>query len=484
MPGVPAAPTLEFTLSRLLARERRRRRGAALWRTCAATALAALLVAAWRIYDRVIGVDPLPILDGVALVAVTAIVGLAFVVRAATCRSEREMAREMDRRLGLADRASSALTIVRGASASRLAAFVVDDAEHALAVAAPRIDAAFPPGPARRSYATPRFLAKAALVAAALAVLAELLDVWGPIPILPGFKNRGGGETSALVPAAKDAPRRDVEKPKDAASPSNAPTPAKPKPDDVEKPAKPEGGVHVAIKPSKDEYDADEPIPVSIVATATGEIRGARVFDVRVSVDGDDCDTGLQMTLDPAHPEGARATLDLRQVPGLKIEAGEHAARARLATRSTRDEHESAPAKFRVRAPKDDQKKKNDAPNENPKPKPKPQPKDDAPLKPGDPTPKKNEPPAAGPPPPPPAALDKKVVVPLFGEGDEVKKKGLVLVLDPSGGIETPPKERPLGDALPDAKKRAEAAVDRAGIRDEDRELVRRYFDLLEKLSR
>src|SRR5262249_52800007 len=160
-----------------------------------------------------------------------------------------------------------------------------------------------------------------------------------------------------------------------APAPSKTPTPAKPKPDDAEKPATPEGGVHVAIQPSKDEYDADEPIPVSVVATATGEIRGVRAFDLRVAVDGDDCDTGVEMTLAPGRPEGARATLDLRQVPGLKIEAGEHVARARLATRASRDEHESAPAKFRVRAPKDDRKKKDDSPNENPKPKPKPQPK-------------------------------------------------------------------------------------------------------------
>jgi hypothetical protein len=483
-----SAPTLDDTLRRLLARERSRRRDAALSRTFAATAIAAVLVAAWRIFDRVMGREPIPVAWALTLVALTALVGVAFAARAATCRSESEMAREVDRRLGLQDRATAALTILRGAATSRLAAFVVVDAENALQVAAPRIDAAFPSKPAQRVTAVTRWTAKIALVLVALAVLAELLTVGGPIHWLPGL-SRDGGEPSVLVPPTKDAPHRDGKAPERPSEPDKPPKPDDPPKPETPKHPTPTGNVQVAIKPTKEEFEFDEPITAAVSATATGEIAGPRVFDLRVSVDGVEVDTGVEMRVDPSRPEGDHADLDLRKVPGLTIAAGEHVARARLATRTTHDEYESAPAKFRVKAKKsDDDDKKNDdkagAPKPKPKPKPKPEEQPPQPQpQPNDPSKKQDQPPTAGAPPPPPA-LDKKVVVPLFGEGEEVKKRGLVLVLDPGGGIETPPKERPLDEALPDARRRAESAVDRAGVRDEDRELVRRYFDLLEGLRK
>jgi hypothetical protein len=487
MPATPAAPTLEETLSRLLARERGRRRDAALSRTSAATALAAVLVAAWRIGDRVMGHEPIPVALGLGLVALMALVGVAFAVRAATSRSEREMAREVDRRLGLDDRASAALTIVRGGATSRLAAFVVGDAESALRTAAPRIDAAFPSRPAKRVTAFARGLAKVALVLAGLAVLAELLTVGGPLRWLPGI-SKDGGEPSADVPPTKDAPHRDGKEPEKPRDPDKPP----PKPDAAPTPQTPkhptpEGHVLVAIKPTKEEYEAEEPVNVAVSATATGEIAGTRTFDLRVSVDGVDVDAGVEMNVDPSRPEGDHEDVDLRKVPGLKIDAGEHVARARLTTRTTHEEYESAPAKFRVKPKPQDDKKKDDDDNKGgaPKPKPKPQPQQPKPeQKSEDPSKKEGRPPTEAPPPPPPAAMDKKVVVPLFGEGEEVKKRGLVLVLDPGGGLETPPKERPLDEALPDARRRAESAVDRAGVRPEDRELVRRYFELLEALRK
>jgi hypothetical protein len=482
MSAIPAAPTLVETLSRLLARERRRRRDAAFSRASAATALAAVLVAAWRIYDRVMGREPFPVAWSLALIALTALVGVAFAVRAATSRSELGMARELDGRLGLEDRATAALAIVRGGATSRLAAFVVGDAEKALAVAAPRIDAAFPSKPAKRVTAFTRGTARVALVLAALAVLAELLAVGGPLRFLPGISH-GGGETSSIVPPTKDAPRRDGRGDERRDDPAAAPDAEKPPPKEETKPPTPPGDVRVAMKLPKEEFDADEPVKATVSAAATGELSGARSFDVRVSVDGVEVDTGVELTVDPARPQGARAEIDLRRVPGLKIAGGEHVARARLTTRTTHEEHESAPVKFRVRSKKkdDDKKEKDpggDAPKKQPRPnEPKPDPKPSAPKE-------QPDQPSAGAPPPPPPALEKKVVVPLFDEGQEVKKRGIVLVLDPGGGVEAPPKERPLGDALPDAKRRAESAVDRAGVREEDRELVRRYFELLESLRK
>ena len=136
--------------------------------------------------------------------------------------------------------------------------------------------------------------------------------------------------------------------------------------------------------------------------------------------------------------------------------------------------------KFRIRPPKDD--KDENRPKKDPPPKrkavPQPEPRS------GDPDKKQDEPNQPGPPPPPPASLEKKVVVPLFGEGETVHKKGLVLVLDPGGGTDALPTRRPIDEALERAKRRAEEAVDRAGVRAEDRDLVRRYFELLEALRR
>ena len=58
-----------------------------------------------------------------------------------------------------------------------------------------------------------------------------------------------------------------------------------------------------------------------------------------------------------------------------------------------------------------------------------------------------------------------------------------MLVLDSGGGDRRPPVPRPLGEVLPDARRRAEDAVDRAGVRARDRDLVRRYFERLRALA-
>jgi hypothetical protein len=255
------------------------------------------------------------------------------------------------------------------------------------------------------------------------------------------------------------------------------------KPDEPEPKQQPEGDIRVAMRMAKDEYDDKEPVACAVAAAATGDISRPRTFDLRVAVDGVEVDTGVELTVDPARPEGDRTELDLLQVPGLKLAAGEHVARAKLTTRTSHEEHASEPVKFTIRPPKDDDKNDGNAPPK-PKPKPKPDPQQQ-PQQPPPPEPeKKKDEPAAQAPVPPPPATDKHVVTPLFGEGDTVKKHGLVLVLDPGGGTETPPVTRPLGDALPDAKRRAEEAVDRARVSAEDRELVRRYFDLLEELRK
>jgi hypothetical protein len=471
------APLLVATLERLLDRERRRARDAALRRTSAATALAVLVVALWRIADRVIGREPMPATRALLLVALVAAVGLAFALRGARGRSDGEMAREVDRRLGLEDRASAALAVVRGGADSRLAGFVVRDAEESLTAAGGRVDDVFPAKAAPRDTAPVRWLRRAAAAVALLAVFAELLTIGGPIRLLPGIS--GGGEESAVVPPDERAPpgthrRPGRDRPDAPEDPAKEPEEKEP---DRTKPPEPEGDVRVVLRMAKDEFDDKEPVEGEVLAASTGGPVAARTYDVRISVDGVEADTGAEVTVDAAQPQGGRAELDLRKVPGLKLAPGEHVARARLTTRTSHEEHASEPVKFVIRPPK-----KDDGSNGGGPPKPKPKPKPDPNSQSGQ--PEKKEEPAAQAPPLPPPETEKHVVTPLFGEGDLVKKKGLVLVLDPGGGTAGPPSQKPLADVLPDAKRRAEEAVDLARVPAEDRDLVRRYFELLEELRK
>lgn len=477
------SPVLDATLRRVAERARRRRRNAALLRAAWAGAAAAAIVAGWHVWDRLQDVRPLPLAAATGLVAATALVAaVARLVRGDTT-DEVRAAREIDRRLGLDDRTSAALAVARGGSASRLAEFVVRDAEETLRIAAPRVEAAFPQAPPAASW---RPLRSLAYVAAALIALAVFLDfVWIGVRggIWPG-RPAPGGEPSPEAAAVADSPQREGGTPGPGpVRPSEPPPPQGAHKDDTTAPAP--GDVRVAIRPSKQEFAADEPVTVTVSAAPTGELAGPRTYDVRVAVDGIDVDTGSELTVNPSVAPGSGAEIDLRKVPGLKLPAGEHEVRARLTTRTTHEDHASAPARFRIRPPKDETRKDEGGDGKKPKPKPpEPQPKEPPPPQPGD--PKRNEkqppPPQGALPPPPP--LDRHVVVPLFGEGDEVKKKGVVLVIDPSGGTATPQARRPLDDVLTDARRRAEDAVDSARVPAADRDLVRRYFELLEALRR
>lgn len=472
MEASPSAPLLLDTIERLLARERSRRRDTALRRALLATTLAIVIVALWRVGDRVYARQPMPAMYAAGLVAATFLAGVAVTLRRAFGGDESSMARELDRRLGLSDRATSALAVVRGGTNSRLAQYMVNDAETALGVAAARIDIHFPAAAARRRFLTVRRLAVIAAVAIVLALFAELLTVGGPLRWLPGTS------PDATKDPADDAPPDETRPGGGPGGHEKPDRPTPPKPDDPKeepKPATPEGDVRVTLKMAKDEYGPDEPVASAVSAAATGPRSGAKSFDVRIAVDDEEIDAGVGIDVDQA---GSSVGIDLAKIPGLHLGPGEHTARARLTTRTDREEHVSPPVKFKIRdkggQSGDDQNGQKPKPQE-----PQPQPQEQKP--PPKPEPKEGP---AGAPPPPPVALDRKVVMPLFGEGDLVKKKGPVLVLDPGGGSEAPPERKPVGDALPEAKKRAESAVDQARLSEADRALVRRYFELLEGLRR
>ena len=477
MEASPGAPLLLETIERLLARERQRRRNAALRRSLLATTLAIVIVALWRVADRVFAREPMPAAYAAFLVAAVFAWGAFVTLRRAVGGSRVSMARELDRRLGLADRASSALAVVGGGTATRLGSYVLRDAETAIEAAAPRIDAHFPAAAGGRRILTVRRQAVIAAVAVLLALLAELLTIGGPFRWLPGASpdatkdptedpgseqpQPGGGpnEDEKGPPRPADEPEQQEEKPKEAQA---------------------AGDVRVTLRMAKSEYGPDEPVAATVGAAATGALPGASGFDIRISVDDDENDAGVRIDVGPAPAAAASVDLDLAKIPGIRLPPGEHTARARLTTRTDREEHVSPPVKFRIRERNDGDGQGGQNPPPKPKPKPQPQPQAPQPdeQKPDE---KQGRPPA---PPPPPVALDRKVVVPLFGEGDLVKKKGPVLVLDPGGGTEAQPDRRPIGDARPDAKRRAEAAVDQARLSDADRELVRRYFEFLEALRK
>jgi hypothetical protein len=472
----PGAPLLLETIERLLARERQGRRNAALRRALLATTLAIVIVALWRVADRVSAREPMPVAYAAFLVAAVLVWGLVVTLRRAAGGDRVSMARELDRRLGLADRASSALAVVGGGTTTRLAPYVLRDAETAIEAAAPRIDAHFPAATRGRRILTVRRQAVIAALAVLVALLAELLTIGGPFRWLPGASPDATKDPTedpgSHEPQAGGGPDARKESP-----PRPAP---EPRPEDEPKPAQDAGDVRVTLRMAKQEYGPDEPVAATVGAAAAGPLQGAREFDVRVSVDDDEIDAGVRIDVDAARKGGASVDLDLSKIPGLRLPPGEHTARARLTTRTDREEHVSPPVKFRIREREDGGGQGGDEPPPKPKPKPEPQaPQQDEQQKPDE---KEGQP--SAPPPPPPVVLDRKFVVPLFGEGDLVKKKGPVLVLDPGGGTEAPPERRPIGDALPEAKKRAEAAVDQARLSDADRELVRRYFELLEALRR
>jgi len=105
------------------------------------------------------------------------------------------------------------------------------------------------------------------------------------------------------------------------------------------------------------------------------------------------------------------------------------------------------------------------------------------------------EPPEGAPDPPPPEPPESpsgggdeppplrrpEFVEPLVRDGEMVEKLAKVPIEVPGGGA---PQERTLREAWPELQRRKEAALNRAGLSPAARELVRRYFERLERIAR
>lgn len=432
-------------------------------------------------------------------------------VRALRSADERAIASELDERLGLPDLVTTALALARGRVESPLGAFVA--AQAGAALEGDRARAALVSIRDARVERVARIAARLALLAW-LAVVALLVLDWLRSFHWPfAFLGRGPADVG-ILPQPTSSSDRPI--PATAAGPtgdetgrSDGETRPAPAAEDAANPTPPaderdEPDVRVKARPARESFAEGEAVLVVVSATPTRELPADRDLRLSLDVDGHEAPARGDLRVGPSAPLGAGTIQDLSRIPGLagRLSPGEHTVRARLTDARTGETFESEPTKFRVESDGDDDGGGGGGSNE-PKPdpqQPQPPPPDAEPqgAPPTEPPPQADNPPPRPEPPSEPDApralppepkvavkLDPQVVVPLFGPGDEIAKQGPRVVLVPGGGPQDAPvREADLSDALPEAARRAEADVDRAGVRAADRALVRRYFDELRRLLR
>ncbi len=411
---------------------------------------------------------------------------------------DRALARDIDRRLGLGDRAATALAIARGETRGALAPVVLAESAPAFAAAMPRVEPEFAVGPQTRIVRRVTFACWMLWALLAFLIVVDLLRLldWPFGLLAPG--PRDVGLISAPADPDAKAPMTPKGTPK-AGGDADPPPLTPPAPDDPktpetdrperpgEKPKEPDGdpGVTATARPSHEKFDAKEPVHVVLWATPTRASAADRTFTASLDVDGTTVPGGVTLTIGPSSPAGASSIVDLRRYPGLaeKLRPGEHQVTLRLRDDQTGAEVASAPAPFRIEGDDPGPQSPPPSPQAGPKPPSPPEPPPEAPPPPPQGT---NPPPLAkdGAPPPPDVevAFDPRVVVPLFGPGEEVVKRGPRVSLAPGEApTSAPPLRAPVAPRIDDAARRAESFVDRPGVRPSDRDLVRRYFEELRK---
>lgn len=428
---------------------------------------------------------------------------------AARAADRERLARRLDERLGLPDTVATALALTQGRVRSPLAPYVLAQTSPVLEAAVPQVAALALAEDGAGRLARPA--ARVAIFAWIALLVLFAIDLFRLLELPFGLLG-GGGERAGIVAKPDREGGRPLPAPdaQPGATPSEAPGPGpgpKPEEPDAKPPDPPETpkpppeaaapDVAAKVKTSQPSYPEGAPVLVVASAAPTRELPKDRVLALSLELDGTEASTTVDLTVGPSAPLGAGEIQDLRRIPRLadRLQPGEHTVRARFRDRSDGTTYDSEPAKFRIEADEGDGKGGGGGGKEPPKPNPAPQPQPEPQPQPSTTPPPQPPPPPPGPTPselppeakaPPPPEIHPKfetqVVVPLFGEGDEVEKKGTTVVLVPGGGSSSePPKTAPLADALPEAAKRAESAVDRAGVRAADRDLVRRYFEELRR---
>lgn len=466
-------------------------------RVLAVSWCACLLVVAAGVVEPQVALPLLPTVMGLGIVA--PLLGAAAVFALTPRCAPARAAREIERRLGIDDRVSCARALVAGEVASPLGGHVILAAETTLARSRPALRTVFARRPGRSER---RVLLGLVPVLAALVTLLFLARDAGVPWSFEGF---GGGAAHAKAGPAGDEeshgtaegrrPDSDAPDPDaDPDAPPDGPEPPEPGEDPPLPPGPADAGARARLLSTRDVYRAEEPVMLVVAATPTADLARETRYTVVLEVDGVRCAAPMSLAVSPDRPEGESASLDLRFLPGAaeKLEPGTHKARAILDPGDGTGLARSDEVEFRVegRPKSDDEDKGGEPPPPQPglseaPPPPAPTPEPDRP----DPTafePAGDIPPPPEAPPPPPldTGFEKKVVVPLFGEGEEVEKTGPVVVLRPGSSPAAGPESVPLGDALPDAVRRAESQVDRGRVRPADRALVLRYFERLARRVR
>ena len=468
-------------------------------------AVVGAITASWEAWLVVSGGDA-NVAGVAAPFRVAIVIGLVVACAVAWTRgvSRATLARDVDQRLGLADRTATAVALANGTVTSALRDRVLADTSAALDAAGIELERAFPASPRRATLHLLRAASVAVAIWVAIVLASRFVGSGGGGQTLPGLpgtapvpaETADGDPGTGLPP---DTPDQEPE-PEPGAPEGTEPEPAPPDPDVVQPedpeipepeapPAGPQATAQLVL--SATEFDPGDDILTLAVAKPGAGLTAPKGFVLSVEVDGTVLRTGDKAALDPGEARGTLSPLRLGRLAGAEdvLKPGEHEAVLLLEPEGGGAVVRSEPVKFKIRGDKP-----GDGDGQPPPPDPsQPPPQPEQPPEPPPPPPAQPEqpeagggdeqPPDEGDPPPMPEKTERKVVVPLFGEGEEIEKIGPRLVLVPGGGPESPPRRVPLEEAWDEAQKRAESFVDRAGVRAEDRDLVRRYFERLRKLA-
>jgi len=446
---------LTTALGRIVAQARTSRRVRWSGRVLFASALVLLLLFVLKTIIRakyeteILPVDPLVVVGIAALFVLLTLGGLEIALRL-TGPTPLQIARFVDRRQRLRDLVTSGLTAVR--LEGPIPAEVARRAADAVGAIAPA--ALFP---VKASLA--KSLAVIPLVLASFYVLG-IPPGGGAVPLLAAGETYPGGDAPKAAPDDPDDPAAEPD-----AEPVAEPDPyAEPEPE--KEPEVPDQ-VKVRVIPAQRRYKADEPVLLFVLANPGAHMANPHELAVALALDGEIYETTHKVKLEPGEGGKAVISIDGRTVEEMaeKLQPGKH----RIAAVISGDDivAVSEEAEFEIEGDK------NGGGGGNPPPPPPP------PEEKPEPPPPEPQPDGGGEQPPPPMDIEDRLVDPLFGEGDTVKKTGLALVPDPNAPAGAPPRRLSMSDAAAEAGRRGSTGVPTEKILARDREIVSRYFELL-----
>ena len=306
-----------------------------------------------------------------------------------------EIARELDRRMELGDRAATAVAVLRGQVTSPLAEHVIEDAERTLRVALPGVRAAFPARPGRTTLRQiKRLTILVAVVVVGAWIAGELPGgapfSWGllgkgtgadaPIPVPAAGQNLDSGPTgsetstppdpdddSAGDDSGDDSGQGTAETPPNGLDPNvrDPDVPAAP-----DQPQEPEGereaGARVTVTPQFERFRQQDPVIVVVSAFPTVDLTQATTYRLELTLDGRSISTDRRVRVDPERPAGAAEMLDLSTLPeaAAALTPGEHTLTATAVPDDGSRPGTSQPVTFHVLGPPGDGEAESEADSE------------------------------------------------------------------------------------------------------------------------